>query len=176
MATTYTLISSNTLSASAASVTFSSIPSTYTDLLLKVSARDNDTGAFQQLRVTFNGDSATNYSYTNIYGTGSSAFSLGGATTANFNYINFQSSDSNGATANTFGNSELYIPSYTVAQNKPVSMFSVSETNATATNMGATAGLWRNTAAITSLTIVPAFSGGNFLTGSSFYLYGVKNS
>jgi len=175
MPATYTLISSNVLSSSAASVTFSSIPATYTDLVLRVSARDNDTGAFQQLRITFNGDSATNYSYTNIYGTGSSAFSLGAAT-ANFNYINFQSSDSNGATANTFGNSELYIPSYTASQNKPVSMFSVSETNATATNMGATAGLWRNTAAITSFTISPASGSLSFLTGSSFYLYGISNA
>ena len=175
MASTYTLISSQVLASSASTVTFSSIPATYTDLVLRVSARDNDTGAFQQLRITFNGDTATNYSYTNLYGTGSSAFSIGPAT-ANFNYINFQSSDSNGATANSFGSSELYIPSYTVSQNKPVSMFSVSETNATATNMGATAGLWRNTAAITSLTMVPAFTSGNFLTGSSFYLYGIKNS
>lgn len=171
MASTYTLISSQVLASSAASVTFSSIPGTYTDLVLRISARDLDTGAFAQLRVTFNGDTATNYSYTNVYGTGSSALSIG-SSTANFNYINFQSSNSNGATTNSFGSSELYIPSYTASQNKPVSMFSVSETNATAANTGATAGLWRNTAAITSLTMVSA-NAVNFMTGSSFYLYGI---
>jgi hypothetical protein len=78
------------------------------------------------------------------------------------------------ATSNTFGNMEIYIPSYTVSQNKPLSNFSVQETNATTAYIRSDAMLFRSTSAISSLTIdANTF---NFAIGSSFYLYGIKNS
>ena len=77
---------------------------------------------------------------------------------------------------NTFSNSEIYIPSYTANQNKAVSFIgnreynssSSSETNATLV------GSYASTTAISSITITPP--SGNFVSGSSFYLYGVKNA
>ena len=172
MANTYTLIQAQTLTTSAASVTFSSIPATYTDLVLRVSSRTDAATANDNLQVTFNSDSATNYSMTRLTGTGSAASSLN-ASAQIFARVGW--TDGNTATASTFGSMEVYIPSYLVSQNKPFSSFAVSEQNATAANMDAIADLWRNTAAITSLNIISNNSG-NLLTGSSFYLYGIKNS
>ena len=79
------------------------------------------------------------------------------------------------STSDTFSNDEIYIPSYAVAQNKIISVFNVLENNST-TNywINADAGLLSNTAAITSITITA--SGSSFVSGSSFYLYGIKNS
>ena len=170
MANTYTLISSNVLASSAASVTFSAIPSTYTDLVLRISARSDTAGTSDQYYVTFNG-SGTGYSYTNLYGTGAAAATLTISAQA---IIRVRSFDGNTATANTYGSAEIYIPSYTATQNKPISAFAAMEDNATAAIVGTTAGLWSNTAAITSVTISAA--GANWLAGSSFYLYGISKS
>lgn len=171
MATTYTLISSNTLSSSAASVTFSAIPSTYTDLVLRVSARTDRASTNDRLRITYNSDTSTNYSNIAILGDGAAASSqLASSAT----YMQDWYIDGDTATSNTFGNSEIYIPSYLASQNKPVGGSSVMETNATTAYLGAVAALWRNTAAITSINITKI--GTNFVSGSSFYLYGIKNS
>jgi len=173
MPITYTLIASNTLSSSAASVTFSAIPNTFTDLVLKTSTRtDLSGGTDVNLYITFNSDTATNYSITLLQGTGSAANSN--------RYTNATRLDTalmsqgTGYTASTFANCEMYIPSYILAQNKPISDFSVTENNATAARMYLNAGLWRNTAAISSIQIAPV--AGNLISGSSFFLYGVKNS
>ena len=78
------------------------------------------------------------------------------------------------ATNNTFANFEIYIPSYTAIQNKPSSAFGVAENNATSPIfIQVSAGLRSVTDAITSISLVPS---GNFVSGSSFYLYGIKNS
>lgn len=170
MATTYTLISSSILTGSQASVTFSAIPSTYTDLCLKISDRQDSAGVSNYTNVTFNSDSGANYSRVYLAGSGSAASSNLSSGLAFFRYL----SDGSSATSNTFASNEIYIPSYTVSQYKPLSIFSVTETNAAATDMQANAALWRTTAAITSIQLTP--SSGNFVSGSSFYLYGIKNS
>jgi hypothetical protein len=172
MPSTYTLISSNVLTSSAASVTFSAIPSTYTDLVLRISARTDAGTANDNIQITFNSDTATNYSMTRLTGTGSAASSN---RTSTIDYARLGWVDGNTATADVFGSMEVYIPSYLVSQNKPFSSFAVSEQNATAANMDAIAALWRNTAAITSLNII-SNNAGNLVSGSSFYLYGIKNS
>lgn len=166
MATTYTLISSNTLSSSAASVTFSSIPSTYTDLVLKVSARP-DSAADAWL--TFNSIAGTAYSSTDLQGTGSVAQSSRQSNQARIRLQNFAST----TTANTFNNAEIYIPNYAVVQAKPVSGIVADERNATTAYLTATAGLCTTTDAITSVTLT---YNGLFVSGSSFYLYGISNS
>lgn len=179
MANTYTLIASNTLSSSAASVTFSSIPSTYTDLVVRVSARNNDTQTWGHLHFQLNGDTTSTYSYTYLAGNGSTAFS---ATSGNNSSTrSYYSVNGSTATANTFGSAEIYIPSYTASQNKPIGTFGVNETNSSTAgdaNIAVTADLWRNTAAITSITIGASsnFSTESFVSGSSFFLYGIKNS
>lgn len=75
MANTYTLISSNTLTSSAASVTFSSIPATYTDLVLRISSRTDAAGATATVAAQFNGDTTSaNYSETNLNSDGATAY------------------------------------------------------------------------------------------------------
>ena len=172
MAATYSLISSNVLTSTAASVTFSSIPSTYTDLVLRFSAR-NDIGATQRtVQIEFNGSAGTAYSITAMSGNGASASS---------NRLSAQASgfDSagqvpSGYTASTFSNVELYIPSYLASNNKAFSITSTTENNSTTSYLFATAGLWSNTAAITQVKLTS--NADNFVSGSSFYLYGIKNS
>lgn len=172
MANTYTLISSNTLSASAASVTFSSIPSTYTDLVLKCSVRTTQAAVKSNIKYTFNGVSGTSYSSTSLNGDGATATSTAAVNDSN-NLANFGAAGST-ATTNTFGNTEIYIPSYLASQKKPSNAMAASETNATSAFMSANANLFNDTTAISSITFTP--SGGSFDTGSSFYLYGIKNS
>ena len=172
MANTYTLISSNVLSSSAASVTFSSIPTTFTDLVLRISARKD--GGGNTFKVQFNSDTATNYSNTTLTGDSSAASSTRNTSQV---YVRAHGANESTFTANTFGSSEIYIPSYRLSQNKPIGNFGVQESNsATAgvVSMNANSGLWRNTAAITSITINDPASG-NFVSGSSFYLYGISN-
>lgn len=169
------LIASNTLTSSAASVTFSAIPGTYTDLILKYSMRTDSSSYLQWLNLRFNGDSgsATTYSLTYLAGTGTAAVS--GRYTSTYRWA-VQGANGALSTSNTFSNYEVYIPSYTVAQNKPASIFGVMENNSSTANQSEidTAGaLYQNTAAITSILIE---SGSNILSGSSFWLYGLKNS
>lgn len=173
MPVTYTLIASNTLSSSAASVTFSAIPNTYTDLVLRMSLRSTEASTTTPIEITFNSDTATNYSVTRINGSGSSGASSSSRT--NYNFIDgFQVPGANG-TSNTFSSTELYIPNYTASQNKPLSLMQVDERNNTVAEMNAIAGLWRNTAAITSITL-DFFGATTYASGSSFFLYGIKNS
>ena len=172
MANTYTLISSNVLTGSAASVTFSSIPSTYTDLVLKCSIRGTQASDWLSLRLKINNDASAFYSDTTIEGAGSggaSSFRNSGSTTTFLGQVNGSTT-----TSNTFSNNEIYIPSYTASQSKPLSSITASETNATVAIIHANANLYRSNTAISQLYL--SLSSGNFDTGSSFYLYGIKNS
>jgi hypothetical protein len=171
MANTYTLIASSTVgSGGVSSVTFSSIPSTYTDLIVKMTCRFDQPYDAANLNIRFNGDSAANYSTRRLKGTGSAAQSdnTSAATQMVFNY-----GAGNNLTANTFNNGEMYIPNYTSSNYKSVSSDVVTENNATAAYTVLQAGLWSNTAAITSIAIG---SDGNWVQYSTFYLYGIKNS
>jgi hypothetical protein len=136
-------------SGGSATMTFSSIPQTYTDLCLKVSGRSDATGSvWRNYTLSFNGAGyASNMTGRGLYGTGSAAASetLGNA------IGQFSTSDS--ATASTFSNSEIYIPNYTGASNKSYSADSVTENNATAALAYFVAGLWSDTPAITSITL-----------------------
>jgi len=172
MPNTYSLISSNVLGSSAASVTFSSIPGTYTDLVLRVTCRNTTNSYNYTLSV---GGSAGQYSETEIHAEGTS--SVGSTRTSNtdpFGTSSYLFGVASGDTADTFGVSEIYIPSYTASQNKPVSLVSFRERNSASLGMSAIAGLFRNTSAISTITATSA--GTAFAIGSSFYLYGIKNS
>ena len=176
MPTTYTLISSNVLTSSAASITFSAIPATYTDLVLRVSARDDLAQVSESLKIILNSDTATNYSATYLTGNGSAAASgrdSGAGSAAQRMQGRF--SVSNSATSSTFGNMEIYFSNYTSTGTKISSIFGVAETNATAANMAATASQYRGGSAISNIEIT-SIGGGNFVSGSSFYLYGISNA
>ena len=164
MANTFELISSVTVgSGGAASIDFTSIPSTFTDICLKVSARDGDSNWV--LGMKFN---TTNGSSRFIQGDGASASS---GTQGDMRFI----VTSAGATANTFGNAEIYIPNYAGSNYKSVSIDSVSEANASTAYMRMIAALWSNTAAINQITLTNIASG-NIPQYSTAYLYGIKSS
>jgi hypothetical protein len=172
MPSTYTLISSNVLSTTAASVTFSAIPSTYTDLVLRISARTDRVTSGTNCKILVN-NASNDGSYTYMYGNGASAGS--GSNSSTYNFMGLM----NGAnqTANTFNSAEVYIPNYAGSTKKPFSVFNVNEQNSASTTVevDAIANLYNQTTAITSLVFAP-ISAVNFVSGSSFYLYGIKNS
>ena len=167
MPTTYKLISKVTVgSGGAASITFSSIPATYTDLVLKLSTRTTDTGATDSNKLTVN--SASAYSLRFLYGNGSTAAST--TDTALSDYTN-----NDAQTSNTFGNSEWYIPNYLSSGNKSVSIDAVTENNATTAITQLAAGVITTSSAITSITVV-SYDGFNFKQYSTARLYGIKSS
>jgi len=169
MATTFTLISTITVgSGGAATISFTSIPSTYTDLCLKVSARTNYAASVNDgLQIYFNG-LTTNLTTRELYGTGSAA----GSGTDTVNKIGYMTAIN--ATTNTFGNGEIYIPNYTSSNYKSSSGDGVSESNATGAFMAMNANLWSSTDAITSITLKSANAGSQvFQQYSTASLYGI---
>jgi len=172
MANTYVLLASNVLSGTAASVTFSSITSTYTDLVLKVSCRASSAGQSHLILLTFNSISS-GYSRAMLKGDGGSASGATASAQANIILNDFAVGDDPVTT--TFSSGEIYIPNYAGAVNKQISSISVAEKNDTTAFINNISGLVANTAANSSVTFTPNASL-NFLSGSSFYLYGIKNS
>lgn len=170
MANTYEIINKTVLGSSAASVDFTSISSSYTDLKIVMSYRSDQSATNDSAYCYFNGISS-GYSNIFIYGTGSATGSVGSNTTG----IYLCPLNAGSSTANTFSNTEFYIPNYTSSNYKSVSVDGVQEDNASTAFMAFNAGLWSNTEAINQITIYPA-TGPNFVSGSSFYLYGIKNS
>jgi hypothetical protein len=173
MASSRFLISSTTLTSTQANVDFSSIPATYTDLVLKISARGSTSGnTSSDLYFRINGLSTSIYSRTSINGNGSAASSDRASNTSAI--YNLDMLPGGSVTASTFDSVEIYIPSYTASQNKPVGAFGALENNSTTGYLTGNAGLISSTATITQITIYPG--SGSFVSGSSFYLYGIKNS
>jgi hypothetical protein len=169
MAQNHILLETIQLSQSAASVTFDNIPQTgYTDLKIVVSARadavDGGSASWMSTLIRVNG--ATTGTHRFLYGDGSTA-----ASSSNTSNIWTYTVGSN-ATANTFGNFELYLPNYaSTTQNKSYSVDTVTENNATLSGIWLHAGLVSNNAAVTSLGF--ATNTGNFVAGSTFSIYGI---
>jgi len=155
----------------AAEITFNNIPQTFTDLMIKVSGRSDsnpEASNWCSIKIFFNGDNATFYSFTALYGGGtfvgserasSQTVSQGGWLT------------SSAATANTFGSADIYIPNYTGSNFKSFISDSVTEMNASAALAPLVAGLWSKTNAITSISFNRASA--NFVQNSTFTLYGI---
>lgn len=172
MPATYVNIASQTTTGTVASVTFSSIPQTYTDLVLRFDGRGNDAAINRFIRISFNGDTGSNYSYRLLGGTGSATNNQNGSNVSPDTPIGYITGG--GSTANVFGSAEIYIPGYTSTSSRPFSGFTATENNATTAYVSVAAGLYRGTSAISSITLAP--QGVSFVSGSSFYLYGIKNS
>jgi hypothetical protein len=165
MPSTYEPIATQTLASAAASVTFSAITGTYTDLVLVATNVVASTG-FPNIQLRFNGDTGANYSATMLEGTGSVArsarktsvtvisdgdqVSLGGSTPSTFIY-----------NIMNYSNTTTY---------KTVLLKGNQTTGSTYAGVSAVVGLWRNTGAITSVTITL----GDFAAGATFTLYGIK--
>lgn len=169
MANTYTLIASSTLSSSQSAITFTSIPSTYTDLCLEVSLRTDQAVNANGCYLRFN-DATTSYSERALFGSGASAASLSDTGVSIF----FWYIDGASSTSSTFGNASIYVPNYAGSNYKSVSTDAVSENNGTTAYAFLNAGLWSNTAAINKITLTAA--SGNLVQYSTAYLYGVKNA
>ena len=169
MANTYTLIQAVTVgSGGAASMVFTSIPATYTDLLVKVSARNTNTSG-SGLNMRFNSVSST---YSGIYLEGDGAAASSGNTTTS--YFAAGNVNTSNTTSSTFASTDVYIPNYAGSNNKSGSVDSVYENNATTAYTTMIAGLLSNTAAITQIDITP--SANNFAENSTAYLYGISNA
>ena len=156
---TYTPIATTTLGSAAASYTFSSIPSTYTDLVLIASVKtvSGDDG----ISLRYNSDSGSNYSWIYLLGNGSAAASGRNANDSKVQVGNVNATD--------FSPSIVNIQNYA---NTTTFKTSVSRTSLAGNYVIAYTGLWRNTAAINSIQILHN-SGSNFLIGSTFTLYGI---
>ena len=154
-------IATQTLSSAAASITFSSIAATYTDLRLVIMP----TGSVaNDVQLTFNGDTATNYSRTFVYGTGAAAGSFRGTSTA-FIYL-----DSAGVSTTIPHLYTADVFSYAGSTYKTL-LYTGAEDNNGSGQVLSGVGLWRSTAAITSIGL--ATGGGNFSVGTIATLYGI---
>ena len=169
MANTFVKIQTVTVgSGGSATIEFTSIPQTYTDLKIVVSGRGtaNFAGSGNYYIIKPNGLN-TNLSSRYLLGIGTSV------ATGSFQPFGYMSASD--YTANAFGNSVHYISNYTSANYKSFSTESGAESNAdTVYALEIEAGLWSNSAAITSLTLTPG--GGNFAQYSTATLYGIKSS
>jgi hypothetical protein len=134
-------------SGGAASIEFTSIPQDGTDLVLLLSG--GASGINQQVNLTINGDTGSNYLY--VYLRGSSG-SVSSAAPTGFSFFPMLV-NSNSQTANTFGNSMAYFSNYAISGSKNVSFDHLNENNATATIMQIQASSWTGSAAITSLRL-----------------------
>lgn len=160
-----TLISTITVGAGgAASIDFTSIPGTYTDLMVVLSGQASN--ANTDGNVTFNG-LTTNLSSRQLYGSGSATGSANNAS----KILSYALANASTYTANTFSNVTIYVPNYAGSTNKSVSIDAVVENNATAAFQSLIAGLWASTAAITQVTLKA--DTGNLVQYSTASLYGI---
>lgn len=176
MANTYIPITTTTVgSTSVSSIELTSIPATYTDLVLKVSARTDRADTQDDLAIQINSDStAGRHSWLIIWGNGTAVQSAG------------NSSDSYGhggwvpaanATASTFSNIEIYLPSYTTSMQKSFSVNQTAENNGTTALSSIASNLYNQTGAITSIKLFSRSSTSyKFVQYSSVTLYGIKNT
>jgi hypothetical protein len=164
MPKTYEPIQTTTLTGNQTTVTLTSIPGTYTDLVLVINAK-NDTLTNSEIR--FNSDSTTNYSMTALFGDGSTAQSVIETSTAqaSIDYISYL------YTTDFAYSNVIQIMNYS---NTTTYKTFLARANSAASGVDLIAGLWRQTAAITSLSILTTTGTRNFASGSTFTLYGIK--
>jgi len=173
MANTMTLIASSTVGAGgAASIDFTSIPSTYTDLYLEVSLRTVVAGTWNDNLIKFN-NSTANFTNKYMYGNGASALPGSNAYAGSGGY--FGGAPGATTTSNTFSSGAVYVPNYAGSNYKSYSSDNGAETNATTAYLHIISGLWSDTSAINRITLVTD-NGTNYAQYSTAYLYGIKNS
>jgi len=168
MASTYEPIATQTLGAAASSITFSSIPSTYTDI---VAVFIGTFATSDLLAVQMNGDTAANYSTITLTGTSSNAVGTQAQTSVvRITIAAFQDAMGSTVPSNAIVNFDNYSNSTTY---KTVIARTNNFTNSTTALTGSIVGTWRSTAAINSLRFF-GYSGVNFSSGSTITLYGIK--
>ena len=166
MPSTYTPISFANIISTTSSVTFSSIPQTYTDLVIVVSAYTVNGGSFSNIQTPYNGDTTnSNYAYGLMYSQGDSS-SSGGSNAAWWGYI--------GGNAGAYSTMQAHIMNYSSTNRFKTTI--ITESNGVVNNPAfafeVSVMTWKNTAAITSMVI--GFSNGGAAAGSKVALYGIK--
>jgi hypothetical protein len=163
---TYTLIASTTVPSAQLSVAFTSIPATYTDLVVVANYGKNLTGSAVEFRL--NTDSGSNYSMTELYGNGTSPLSAR-ASNQTYGLVAYSVVPGSDITSNFIFNVMDY-------SNTTTNKTTLSRNNSMATTYSGAAaivGLWRSTAAINSITFTSS-GGATFTTASTFKLYGIE--
>lgn len=150
-----------------ATIDFTNIPQTYTDLVIKYSTRCT-ANAVQNMALTIN-SSTSNFTWRSLYGGNSSSY---GSSSGSTNLVGI--AEGNDYTASTFDSGEIYISNYSSSNYKTISADSTTETNGTTSYLEMFATLWSNSAAITSLSL--SSTSGNFSNYSTATLYGIKNA
>jgi hypothetical protein len=162
MTLTYDPIATSTVvGGSVSSITFSSIPSTYTDLVLVF---DGSMTGGSNAAVRFNGDTTTKYSATVLYGSGTVAGSVRDVNVGLI-IVNFA------GTTGLRNISRMMVMNYSNTTTNKTMLFRRDDThNATVAGVG----LWRSTAAINSIEFVQTVGASYFTAGSTLSLYGIK--
>lgn len=168
MAFTYTAIATGTVTGSPFNIIFSSIPQTYTDLLIKISSRTTRTAnVYDNLRLFINTTDA-NLSSRYLLSTGTAIASnvIGG------NGFLVSAPATNGATANFYGNAEIYIPNYTTASAREIMYYGCADNRGTEARTGQTAISYTGSVAVTEIQL----QGDNnvMVATSTATLYGIK--
>lgn len=163
---TYSLIESQTLGSAAANVTFSSIPTTFTDLILVISTATTSI-ADQDMQVG-NGsvDTGANYSRTWLQGNGSAASSSRGS-----NESSTRVNTGNGGYLETTLGTSIQTITFLDYSNTTTYKTMLTRTGNAAGGTSAIVHLWRSTSAINTIKLTPT---SNFITGSRFKLYGIQ--
>ena len=163
MTATYDCIATTTTTGNATTVTFSSIPATYTDLVVVFNgAEQGSSGIYFQM----NGDTATNYSHTRLVGNGTSALSNRGSNSSKI-YL-----DQGVTFSSTLGENTVILQ-FMNYSNSTTNKTVISRATAPGSGTAAIVYLWRNTAAINSISF--KIDSDYIINGSTFTLYGIKS-
>lgn len=165
MASTYEPIATTTLGSTTTTVTFDSISGIYTDLILQGIFARVTTGG-QGCGVRFNGDSGTNYSFTALWGSGTAAGSNRGSNNSNMALMSYDLSSSTTDLIPV----NIHILNYSNTTTYKTALCRYGQSGAFAAS---NVGLWRSTSAVTKIEI-SSFAAGQFGSGSTFTLYGIK--
>jgi hypothetical protein len=173
MPSTYEPIATTTLGSSSTAVTFSSISQSYTDLRIICNVNGVAGSGDYRVGLRFNSDTATNYSITSLLGNGTTASSTRETSRPFIDNSISIPEDSSGE----FGIANYDIMNYSNSSTYKTVLFRQGTVSTTPVNQGSSAavGLWRNTAAITSVTVV-SITANPLAAGSNFTIYGIKSA
>ena len=166
---TYTPIATTTLSSSQNDITFSSIPSTYTDLVIVFNGKSTNAGTSSNgMRCRINSDTGSNYSQTNLNGNGSTATSSRDTSTTYFEFGEIAQTDNTAPSQNI-----MHIMNYA---NTTTYKTILCRADTTTVVTKAIVSLWRSTSAINSVTLSRDFGTNQIKAGSTATLYGITEA
>ena len=164
----YELIETQIISSAVSSITFTSLAtyaSTYKHLQIRAVGRTSRGFADDPLKISFNGDTGANYNYHKLTGNGSSVIANG----AEDYFFGFTGST---APTSAYGVAVMdFLDAYSTTKNKTVRMLGGQAASVNLISLSSW--LWRNTNAISSITI-SSYTGSNYANGTRFSLYGIK--